>query len=245
MEDKTNELEKIMDSMVKNGATVMVANTKTIQQMQEQGVPIQKRFIPYEQYLEDLINKKRPDAIALLRQLPVLDESIADGVVSEIYEEIRSSYGLGFFTSTIVNSIFLLEYAMRAALYAERLKTDPNTPWSALENDQMNRLIGKLRRANLIDEAEKDLLTEFSENMRNPYLHINIQKMSEGIFIEKLPGVNIHTQETIELTDVKVSEHQFLWFTAKRFFDKHHVQPTIDFCVGWTNKLLTDKSSKV
>lgn len=243
MTGKAKDLKKIMDDMVKSGSTVMIADPETVEAMQEQGVPIQKRFIPYEEYLEDLIKKKRQDAIALLRQLPALDDSIADGVVSEIYEEIRSSYGLGFFTSTIVNSIFLLEYAMRAALYIERLKSDPQTPWSALEDYQMGKLIGQLRRANLIDDAEKEVLTEFSKTMRNPYLHINIQKMVEGVVIAKVPGVNVHTQEAIELTDVKASEHRFLWFTAKRFFDKYHVQPTIDFCVDWTNKLLANKQS--
>lgn len=244
MSDKKTKLQAIMDE-ISRGATSLVADPETIKALQDEGLPITSRFITYEEYVDDLFKKRKTDAVEKLRLLPKIDDSVADAVVSEIYEEIRSSYAFGAITSTIINSILLLEYSMRAALYKKRLGNDPNARWDDLEKLQMGGLINQLFKTKIIKNSDdRDLLKDFSDNFRNPYLHINIKKMSENIVIAKLPGVNVGTQEAIEMTDVKVSEHRFLWFSAKRFFDKYHVQSTIDFCVDWTNKLLKEPKNE-
>ena len=100
-----------MDKLSKD-ATHIVSNPATIKKMKLMGLPIEERFISYEEYFDKLIAQKRIVAVNLLSQLPLLDNSIANGVISEIYEEVRSSFGLSIFTSTIFNSIVLLEYSM-------------------------------------------------------------------------------------------------------------------------------------
>ena len=239
MDEETQKLKEILEAFSK-GATQIVSDPKTIKQLQERGVPIESRFITYEKYVEDLFEKKREGAVALLRKLPKIDASIADGVIESMYEEIRSSYALSIFTSTIINSILLLEYAMRARLYKEKLKKNPTADWSKLEDLTMGALIWQLFNQKIITEEEKAKLMSFNKQLRNPYLHINIHKLSKGVFISKLPSINVKTQEVIELENVEASKHKYLWFAAKKFFDKYHVQSVIDFCVDWTNKLLAN-----
>jgi hypothetical protein len=181
MNDDTKKLVKMFDAMITSKSNVMIGNPDTIRQLQEQGAPIEEKFVSYEEYLESLIEKRREEAIDRLRQLPQIDGSVADGVISEIYEEIRSSYALGFFTSTIVNSIFLLEYAMRAALYAKRIEIDSKIEWSTLENMTMKKLIGQLKKTGLLDDKEAKKLIAFNDDLRDPYLHINIHELSEGV----------------------------------------------------------------
>ena len=163
---------------------------------------------------------------------------MADGVVAHLYEEIRSSYALGIFTSTIINAILLLEYSVRLCLYRERLKSDPNSNWSDLEKLDLSNLIKQLNALKIITKKEKATLILFNDKLRNPYLHINIHKLTEGITLANLPSMNIITGEVIELKDVDVSDKKELWFAAKKFFDEYNVQPVLEFCINWANKLI-------
>ena len=179
---KKSKLEKALDEASK-GATHIVSNPKTIKQLQAKGLPIKERFITYEEYFETLVADKRKHAVTLLRQLSLLDPSIANSVIAAIYEEVRASFGLGVFTSTIFNSILLLEYALRVRVFDERLKADPNSKWEHLEQIKMKSLIGELRKKGTIDKNGKEVLDDFNDNFRNPYLHINIHKMITSFLV--------------------------------------------------------------
>jgi len=123
---RKSKLEKTLDEDSKN-ATHIVSSPDTIKKLQAKGLPIKERFITYEEYFEKLVAQKRKNAKPLLRQLPLLDKTIANSVIAAIYEEVRASFGLGILTSTIFNSILLLEFAMRTRVFDERLKNDPNS----------------------------------------------------------------------------------------------------------------------
>lgn len=235
MSDAT-KLKDILDELSKQG-NYIISNPSTISQLRDKGLPIKHTFVTFEEYIEKLFNEKRKNALELVKQLPQLDDSISSGVIADIYEEIRSSYALGIFTSTIVNSILLLEFAMKDRLYSERLKHDPNSAWEDLEKFDMDSLIQQLAKRKIITKKEKEQLVDFSINFRNPYFHINIQKLTKGVIITRLPQINVETQEVIELKNVEMSKHKFLWFAAKRFFDKYNVIGVVNFCVQWTNEL--------
>lgn len=241
MPNDSNKLREILDELSKD-ATHIISSPSTITQLQSKGLPIQNTFTSFEDYIEKLFSEKKKSARALVKQLPQIDASIASGVIADIYDEIRSSYALGIFTSTIFNSILLLEYAMRDRLFRERLKDDPNSSWEELEKLDMDALIQQLFKRKIISKSEKEKLSDFSKNFRNPYFHINIQKLTKGVVVARLPQVNVRTQEVIELKNVKASEHKFLWFAAKRFFDKYHVIKVVNYCVEGTNNLLKNEN---
>ena len=229
-----------MSSLAK-GATHIVSSPETIEKLKAMGLPIEERFISYEEYFEKLIARKRKNAIVLLKQLPLLDKSIANGVISAIYEEIRSSFALEILTSTIFNSILLLEFAMRTRLYDERLKSDPKAKWEETEKLNMEQLVRRLRHLEIIDEQDKRALNDFNEKFRNPYLHINIHKMVQCIYADNLNKVDISTSEVVRENAVNVSQHRHLWFMAKNFYDKTYVISVLNFCITWTNTLLKTK----
>jgi len=241
MKTDTKDIEKIMDDLITGGSNVLVASPETIQQLKDKGLPIKETFVSYEEYLQKLVVERQKEALARLKRLPKIDSSIADAVINEIYEEIRSSYALGFFTSSIANSIFLLEYSMRSALFTVRIKNDPKYEWIKLENMTMKKLIAQLKKASVLNESDSKMLINFNDTLRDPYLHINIRKLSEEIVISELPSVNVATGVINIMRDVKASEHRFLWFSAKRFFDKSTVDQVINFCISWTNKLLIER----
>lgn len=235
--NKKNDLQKLLDKASK-GATHIVSNPDTIKKLQAQGLPIEEKFVTYEEYFEKLVAQKRKSAIALLKQLPLLDNSIANGAIAAIYEEIRASFGLGIFTSTIFNSIILLEYAMRVRVFEERLKNDKNSKWENIEKLKMKNLIKQLKEMKIINNKEGGALDSFNDKFRNPYLHINIHKMIKGIYANDVRKVDIKTK-TMEIKNkVDVSKHPQLWFLAKKFYDRSYVLNVLKFCIDWTNRLL-------
>lgn len=231
-----------MDAVAK-GATHIVATPETIEQLKQKGLPIESRFISYEEYVETLYVERKKNAVELLRKLPKIDDSIADGVVTSIVEDIRANLAFGAFSSSITSSIFLLEYAMRARIFAERLKNDAHFKWSELEKLTMHPLVKELFRLKVITKEQEAILLDFKKTIRNPYLHSNFLKLSEGIVVKKLPRVDVRTNKVVEMKDVDAAENKFLWWAAKRFFDKFWVHPVINFCFEWTNILLSKKGS--
>lgn len=238
---KDEELEKILNPLSK-GATHIVASPKTIDELISKGINIEEKFITYEEYFENLITQKRKNAVGLFRQLPLLDNSIANSVISAIYEEIKASFGLGIFTSTIFNSIVLLEYAMRIRLYNKRLENDPNSKWEDTEKLKMKQLISQLKRQKIIDKTGQEQLDSFNDKFRNPYLHINIHKMIQGIYANNVMKVDINTRKVTEENEVDVSKYPHMWFLAKNFYDRSYVMHVLQFCIGWTNDLLKKNS---
>jgi len=235
---KTNDKSKFDELLKDPNTTTVVIHPDDIQKLINQGL-VQEKFITYEEYVNTLYEERKNNAVELLKKLPKIDKSIADGVISNIYEEIRSSYAFGVFTSTIFNSILLLEYSMRSRLYKERLKHNPKAEWSMLERLDMGGLIPQLKKCRVIDKDESSILDDFSKNLRNPYLHFNIYKLVDGIAMKSLPSLNIATQKMTGEIDVDAKKYRFVWFSAKQFFDRERVQDVINFCVHWTNKLLT------
>ena len=102
----------------------------------------------------------------------------------------------------------------------------------------MKNLIGLLKRAGIIDDKEKDALNDFNDNLRNPYLHINIHKMIKGIYADGVKKINTATNEVTVEDNVDASKHRQFWFLAKKIYDKTYVLHVLNFCVHWTNKLL-------
>lgn len=235
---KKDKLKNILDEAIKGGATHIVSNEATFNKLKAEGIPVEERFITYEDYFQKLIEEKSKHALDLLKQLPLLDKTIANSVITSIYEEIRSSFGLGIFTSTIFNSILLLEFAMRDKLFQERLKRDPNSKWEQIEKLKMRSLANQLSRIGIISDKEKGVLNDFNDNLRNPYLHINIHKMIQGIYANNVKKVDVNTQTLTVENNMDISKFRHLWFLAKNYYDKTYVMHVLAFCVYWTNRLL-------
>lgn len=237
MKIPSKQLEKIIDEAAK-GKTHIIFNPDDVKQIEEAGLPIKKTFILYEDYLEKMFSKKKENALSLIRKIPKLDDKIANGVVTEIYGEIRDSLALGIFTATIINSILLLEYSLRHRLYRKMKDKQKDYSWSNMEKMLFKNLINRLFKEKILSANDKIDLLSFNDKYRNPYFHLNIHKLSEGAFFPEIESVNINTGEKTVIKNAKVQDYEFLWFAAKRKFDDFFVYCIMDYCIKWTNKLM-------
>lgn len=237
--------KKIMKSLNKaaKSNTLFTSTPEDIKKLQEQGVPIKEKFISYKEYVNKLYKEIKRDGLSLLSELPLLDQSIANNVVSFQYDEVRASLATVNPTSVTINAILLLEYSMRLSIYRTMLTKEPGYSWINLERMTFRSLVAKLKRLSLITKEEKIQLDNFNTKYRDVYMHMNIYKMSKDRILPEVDTVNLATGEIVKLTNVKILENEALWFVGKKLFDRDHCLDIMQFCVRWTNKLLSKKTS--
>ncbi|MFH1971219.1 MAG: hypothetical protein ABIJ05_02445 [Patescibacteria group bacterium] len=235
MKKVSEEFKKKLEEVTKN-STTMVASQITMDIMGKKGEKVEEKFIPYEEYIDELFKKKRAVALQLVTPMPKMRADIGNSVLHSIYEEMRDSLALGMFSSAIMHSILLLEYAMRIKVYKERQKTDPNTEWKHVAGVLIRPLAGALYKAGVISKEEKEDLIEFNEGIRNPYMHINIYELTKGVKLDTT-SVDIVKEEVKLMKDIPVTDKPFLWFAGKKKYDATNVLPIMEKCVGYVNKI--------
>jgi hypothetical protein len=235
MKKVSEEFKKKLEKVTKN-STTMVASQITMDIMGKKGEKVEEKFIPYEEYIDELFNKKRAVALQLVTPMPKMRTDIGNSVLHSIYEEIRDSLTLGMFPSAIMHSILLLEYAMRIKVYEERQKTDPNANWKGVASLKIRQLTTPLSNAGVITKEEKNDLDNFNDKTRNPYMHINIYELTKDVKLDAT-SVDIVKEEIKLMKNLPVTDKPFLWFAGKKKYDAMNVLPIMEMCVGYVNKI--------
>ena len=239
-EARNKKIQEAMDSFVKDfGATMIVTSPETSNRMQEDGLPIQSNFIPFDEYLVTLFQEKRKQADEKIKNLPLLKKDLGDAVATALYNEFRECFVLGVNGAAITLAILLMEYAMKRRIFIDRFSKDPSVSWEEIEKFSFHRSVDEIK--NLITPNEYDSLITFNTEVRNNYIHYKIQTLIKeaDMVISKLPTLNTNTGETKILENVDVNTMPHLWFSAKRKLDQDTVVGISKFCIGWTNKLLS------
>ena len=109
MDDKAKKIKAAIDEAAKTN-TLFTATPDDIKTLQDAGHPIKEKFTSYEEYIDKLYSQNKPLGLQLLQQMPLLDKSIANNVVTFQYEDLRASVASVNATSITIDSILLLEY---------------------------------------------------------------------------------------------------------------------------------------
>lgn len=235
--DNTEKLKKKLDELAKD-ASFIIVNPETLEKLKGKGLPIESRFITYKEYLNKLFDEKRKIADDIIGNFPAISEKLANASVKSLYEEVRECYALGLFGATITLSVILLELSFKYKIFSEREKSDPSARWEEIEKLDFTASVKNLKNLGKITEPEKKELDKFNTEIRNPYIHYNLRKLVNGVFVEKMPMIDTATGEIKTLENVDVSKHQYLWFSGKKFRDKREVDGILQFCIGWMNRIL-------
>lgn len=228
--------EKI-DEMVSQ-SDFIVASPDAIKKMQEKGLPIKSVTTTYKEYLDKLFVEKRKTSESLITKLPHLDNTIANGTIQSLYDELRECFVLGIPGAAITLAIILLELALKYRLYDERLKDDPNSSWDHLEQLDLTKVINDLKLKGVITLEEQGKLNKFNSRTRHDYIHYKIQNLIRDLVAKELPSVDVETLKITVRKDVKAIDYPSLWFSAKRVLDKETIIPKVGFCINWVNKIL-------
>ena len=240
-EARNEKIKTAVDSFIKDfGASVIITSQETSDKLKGDGLPIQSKFIPFDEYLVTLFQEKREQAESKIRELPLFDENIGDAVASSLYNEFRECFVLSVNGAAITLAIILLEYAMKKRIYRERKEVCARTEWKKIEKFSFLKSIEALKNVDVFDDKKKLVFTNFNTEVRNNYMHYKVLQLIKDadMFISELPALNIHTGEVVIHKNVDVKEMPHLWFSAKKKFDNDAVINISEFCIKWTNILL-------
>jgi len=235
---KDPELQKKMDEFVKN-SDYLIASPDTIIQMQADGEPVKEVITPYKQYLDEIFAKRRKVADELVLKLPHLDRQVANGSVTFLYEELKECFVMGIPGASIVLAILLVDLSAKLRLFRERNTENPQSKWEPIENMHLREVILELRDHGAITDKEEKKLLEFNMDVRNNYLHYNIQKLVKEMILTKLPFINFQTGEIKIEYNVKPADRPELWFSAKKVLDRQSLIIRVTFCLDFVNSILT------
>jgi excisionase family DNA binding protein len=230
IKDKMDEMAAFTD--------YIVANPDTIEKIQQKKLPIQSKFISYEEYLDKLFIEKRKKASELIKKLPLLDEKLGSATAMALYNEFRECFVLGVNGAAITLAIVMLDYASKHRLFKEKTKITPDIGWTSVEGLQLGETVKKLKEVGVITEDEEAQLLKFNSKIRNSYMHYKIQELIKDMVILELPSINIQTGEVTIHKNVDVKTMPHLWFSAKKKRDAETVAEISAFCISWVNRLL-------
>lgn len=235
-----DDIQQKIDQLVKN-SNIFVATPDVIKNLQEKGLPIKSVTTTYQEYLDKLFAERRKIANELVDKLPHLDESVANGTITSLYDELKECFVMGIPGASITLAIILFDIAAKFRLFDERKKTNPNASWKPIEDLLLKEVILGLKGCSIITEEEKTELLEFNKEIRNNYLHYNIQKLVKDMILGELPSINVNTGVVTIEKNVKPADRPYLWFSAKRVLDKKTVIVLVNFSIMWVNKLLSER----
>lgn len=232
-----DDIQKKLDEMVKN-SDMFIATPDVIKNLQEKGLPIKSVLTTYQEYLDKLFAERRKIANEFVDKLPHLDEGVANGTITSLYEELKECFVMGIPGASITLAIILFDIAAKFRLFDERKKENPKTSWKPIEDLHLREVIIELAGYSVITEDEKMELLEFNKEIRNNYLHYNIQKLVKDMILGELPSMNVDTGVVTIERNVQPAERPYLWFSAKRVLDRKTVILRVDFSIKWVNKFL-------
>lgn len=215
-----------------NGSTHIISNPKTIKDLMEKGVKFDQPSTSKstEELIADLFEKRKQQALELkiYNNFPPAP-NIAVPTITSLYDEIRECILFGLFGAAISLSSVLVEFSLKHAIvkYNKGHQYDKQE-WDRIENMELNDVIVEAKKLHILNKTWVKMLESFRDDLRNPYLHYNIKKITKNVVAGKTKRVNINTQQVIE-EDIIAEDNPITWTLAKKFVDKEHVLKVFNF----------------
>lgn len=223
-----SEIEDILNQLAE-GSTQIISSRETVDSLVAKGVKgFEEKQTTVEEYVEKLYSRPKEDAIAAVKKMPQLPD-IDNPVMTALYEEVRSCVAFGLNGAAISLSAILLEYALKdSILRKENGKDYKPEDWDKIEKCDFGTVIPRAKSLGLLSDEQEKRLVSFKNQIRNPYLHYNVKKLTKGVVAGKVKEVNIVTGEVKEV-DLPSESSPFIWAQAKGYVDSKNLDSVLDF----------------
>jgi hypothetical protein len=214
-----------------SGSTHIIANPKTIKDLMAKGVKFDSP--PYkkiEELVADLFEKRKEQALSLklFNNFPSVPDIPTPTIIS-LYDEIRECILLGLNGAAISLSAILVEFSLKHSIVKFNKGNEYDKgEWERIENMELGLAIAEAKRLKIINKTWVELLEDFKDKLRNPYLHYNIKKITKDVVAGKTKKFDIATQKVTE-EDVLAEDNPVVWTLAKKFVDRDYVLHAFGF----------------
>lgn len=211
------------------GSTHIISKPETIEELQKQGVEFNKSKITSpEDAIKTLFSQRKGIALANITQFPS-PPNIPIPTIGLLYDEVRECILFGLYGAAISLSAVLVEFSLKHAIIKKKRGDAYNkAEWDRIEGIELDPTIQEARKMEVIDETMEKRLKAFKNDVRNPYLHYNIKKITKDVVARKVKRFNVKTRQVFEV-DLDAKDNPFVWSLAKKFVDKDLVMKAFLF----------------
>ncbi|WP_024333559.1 hypothetical protein [Desulfotignum balticum] len=203
------------------GSDTIIANPDDIENLKDQGLPI--RVVP-SKTISELFQERLNSALDVAQHLPILPERLPPAIKS-LYQEIRECIFFGLNGAAITLSGNLIEFTLKHVTYVKEAggyqKYD-SQKWDEFENIEFGTAINRAKKNGLMPSKMAKQLDSFREDIRNPYSHYNIGKITQDVIAGKVKKINLSTGE-IEEVDMPAKDNPLIQAQVKPWVDRQRV----------------------
>jgi len=225
-EHMDDNLKRSLDELA-NGADMIIANPKDIEKLKGQGLPFY--HIP-SQTIDQLFKERLSSAMDVAKFLPSSPNNLPPAIKS-LYQEIRECILFGLNGAAITLSGNLIEFTLKHTTYVKEVggyQKYNQSKWDEVENIEFGNAINRAKRAGLLKSEMAKQLHSFREDIRNPYSHYNIKKITEDVIAGRVKKIDLSTGK-IEEVDIQAKESPMIQAQAKPWVDKQKVLHVFNF----------------
>lgn len=219
-------IRKKLDELA-HGLDTIIANPDDVKMLKEQGLPI--HAVPSKS-IPEMFQERLHSAIAIVDHLPTLPEKLPPAIKS-LYQEIRECIFFGLNGAAITLCGNLIEFTLKHTIYVKEAggyhKYDA-IKWDEFENIEFSAVINRAKRAGLLPSKMAKQLQSFREDIRNPYSHYNIKKITQDVIAGKVKRMNLSSGE-IEEVDIPAKDSPMIQAQVKPWVDRQRVLDVFHF----------------
>jgi len=222
------EIEQLMNRLVAD-ADRIVASPSTIEDLIKQGVPFdQPPKYTLEESLNILFDERKKAALQLAKQLPT-PPNIAVPFVILLYNEIRECIIFSLHGAAITLSGILIEFVLKYATHILEMRGKfDNKQWEDFEEITLDKAINRAAKIGLLNEKEVKKLKNFKNEVRNPYNHYNVKKITKSVIVRKVKILNVYNKKITE-QDIAAKDDPVIQAQVKPFVDAKKVSSVFNF----------------
>lgn len=227
MENINTLLAKLLKE---SSANAIIVNPNTLSKLQKDGLKLdQPNLITPQEFVNNLFEVKKKLALDALDRITTIP-NIPNPVIGLLWKEITECVLFGNNGAAISLSAVLVEYTLKEAIIKNKYSNEYNAEeWDKIEEIDFGVAINHAMKAGILsDESTKKKFLDFKNDVRNPYLHYNIKKITKGVGLDKVKKIDINTQK-IEEVQLNTESDPILWSSAKKFVDKEKLKKVLDF----------------
>lgn len=219
-------IRKKLDKLAE-GSDTIIANPDDIKKLKDQGLSIRERP---SKTIPELFQERLNSAVDIAKYLPDLPDRLPPAIKS-LYQEIRECIFFGLNGAAITLSGNLIEFTLKHTTYVKDVggyqKYDP-IKWDEFETIQFGSAINRAKKAGLLTSKMAKKLQSFREDIRNPYSHYNIKKITQDVIAGKVKRINLSSGE-IEEMDIPANDNPMIQAQVKPWVDQQRVFDVFNF----------------
>ncbi len=225
-------LADVIEKMAK-GSDVIVAGPGALDDLKDAGVEFDPPTeLPPEETLDRLFKTRRRAASVLIPHLPEIPQHIQPNL-GFLWNEIIECAIFGLHGAAVTLLGILVEFALKQATYKAELGkwAYDAEKWDEFESMTFHPAVLRARKAGIISEHLREELLRFKDEVRNPYSHYNIKKITAQTTAGKVRVIDTRTGEST-VRNIPVGDEPALHAHAKKLVDTHQLLRALPFAAG-------------